>query len=168
MKNSKRSQVQMLESIAIVVIVIIMIVIGIVFWNKVKRDDIQDTSLEYQDISVIELAKIASELPELKCYNANIATEVNCFDWYKILALNKTLHDPASRDAAFAYYNNYFHNSRITFQQVYPSEINMTIYDNNITSSRALQISIPIIIERNYGREGIKGFGWIIVEGYYR
>lgn len=164
----KKSQIQMAESIAVVVIIIFLLVIGIVFWAGIRKDDIKTTNLEYQDLSVIELAKVAAELPELRCYNTNIVTKVNCFDWYKILAMNKTMNDPALKAQVFDYYNYYFKNSRITIQEVYPNETSVVIYNNNISKTTTLQISIPIIIEKNYGRVGRKSFGLLIVEGYYR
>ncbi len=167
-KISRRSQIQMAESIAVVIIIIFLLVIGIVFWSSIRKEDFKTTKLEYEDLSVIELAKVAAELPELRCYSSNIVTKVNCFDWYKILALNKTMHDPSMKQETFDYYNYYFKNSRITIRQVYPNETSIVLYDNNISKTSALQISIPIIIEKNYGREGKKGFGLLIVEGYYR
>lgn len=167
-KLSRKSQIQMAESVAVVIIIIFLLVIGIVFWSGIRRDDIKTTQIEYQDLSVIELAKIAAELPELRCYSSNVVTKVNCFDWYKILALNKTMHDPVLKKDVFEYYNYYFKNSRITIKQIYPNETSIVLYDNNISKTTSLQISIPIIIEKNYGREGRKGFGLLIVEGYYR
>jgi len=168
--QSKKSQIQMAESIAVVIIIIFLLVIGIVFWSGINRDDIKTSQLEYQDLSVIELAKIAAELPELRCYNTNVVTKVNCFDWYKILAMNYSMNSPSSTNKAqvFDYYNYYFKNSRITIQQIYPNDTSVVIYNNNISKQTTLQISIPIIIEKNYGREGRKGFGLLIVEGYYR
>ncbi|GIU69231.1 MAG: hypothetical protein KatS3mg002_0467 [Candidatus Woesearchaeota archaeon] len=166
--NSKKSQIQMAESIAVVIIVIFLLVIGIVFWSNIRKSDVDVKKIEYQDLSVIEIAKIASELPELRCYNNNVITKVNCFDWYKVLALNKTIRDPAYKDALFSYYNYYFKNSRVSIKEVYPNETSIVIYDNNISKTTTLQITIPIIIEKNYGTVSKKSFGLLIVEGYYR
>lgn len=165
---NKKSQIQMAESIAVVIIIIFLLVIGVVFWSNIKKSDIDVKKTEYQDLSVIEIAKIASELPELRCYNANIVTKVNCFDWYKILALNKTIKNPSLGKEIFSYYNYYFKNSRVTIREIYPNETSVIIYDNNISKTTTLQITIPIIIERNYGSSSKKSFGMLIVEGYYR
>lgn len=167
---SKRSQIQMAESIAVIIIVIFLLVIGIVFWNSIRQDDIKTSSLEREDLSVIALAKVAAELPELRCYSSSTVSKVNCFDYHKILALNASMHssDPVLRSQTFDYYNYYFRNSRITIQQVYPTEDSIVLYDNNISRQTSLQISIPIIIEKNYGKKSTRGFGLLIVEGYYR
>ena len=165
--DSKKSQIQLLESVAVVIVVIFLLIIGIVFWKNSQKQDITQIVSDSEDLDIITLSKVASELPELKCYSPETVTKINCFDYYKILALNKTMGDPATRDAAFQFYNNYFHRSRITFQQLYPTEENITIYDNNVSATRSIKIRIPIVLEKNLGREGIKTFGMIIVEGYY-
>ena len=168
----KKGQAQLGETVAVIVIVIILLVVGIVFWNSLKRSDVQTVARQSEDLSIVELAKVVAELPELKCYNTNTITKVNCFDWYKILAFNRTLNSPSTppttRKQAFDMYSNYFQRSKITFQQAYPVEINVTVYDNNISANRALQIMIPVLLEKNLGQTSTKTFGWIIVEGYYR
>jgi len=107
-------------------------------------------------------------LPELRCYSAQDVPKVNCFDWYKLLALNQTMHDPLTKKEAFDYYNGYFENSRITFEQLYPEDINITVYDNNISAQRSQMIVIPVVFEKSLGRRGFMTFGWIMVEGYTR
>jgi hypothetical protein len=164
----KKSQLQSGESIAIVIIVILLIIIGIVFWNKLKMQDIKELKRVQEEMNTIELAKITSELPELRCYTSEATTKVNCFDWYKLLAFNKTMNDPATHDRMMLFYNGYFGNSRITIQQLYPDEVNITLYSFNITSQTTQLISIPIIIEKNNERNPIRTFGYILVEGYYR
>ena len=51
---------------------------------------------------------------------------------------------------------------------IYPDGYEITIYDNNISATRTLQISIPIIIEKNTGINAKRNFGMIVVEGYLR
>ena len=169
----RKGQIQMGESIAVVIIVIILLVMGIVFWAQVNKEDVKTSQQEFDDASVVELAKTASELPELRCYKTETVVEVNCFDWYKILALNYTLNNhevtPEAielRKNAKDLYRAYFGASRITFSQVYPSEINITVYDYNTSSLRTPRIYIPIIFEKDLGVTTEKTMGWIIVEGY--
>ena len=167
---SKRSQIQMGESIAVVIIVIILLVIGIALWRNSQASDIRSSQIESQDSALIDMAKTASELPELRCYSTEDVKQVNCYDWYKLLALNESMHNSTTRPETFRFYNNYFGKSRITFQKVYPEpEENLTIYDNNISANKALRISIPIVLSYGISRSDsdIKAFGMIIVEGYY-
>jgi hypothetical protein len=169
-RMNNRSQVQMGETVAIVVIVIVLLMVGIVFWSNIRKLDVQKIDRTTEELSVIELSKIVSELPELRCYNANIVTKINCFDYYKLLAFNRTINNEA--DPLYLQtqrmYSGYFRNSRITFRQVYPEDMSITIYDENISAQRSLQIMIPIVIEHRLDRTGTNAFGMIIVEGYYR
>ena len=150
-----KAQIQMGESIAIIIIIIVLLVIGVTFWRNMTSGDIQQLSSDQSDLSVIELSKVATELPELKCYTSGETITVNCFDWYKILALNQSMKN----STVFNYYFNIFGRSRITFQEVYPDEMSITVYNYNVTANRALEISIPIILEKNTGHEGKRFFG---------
>jgi hypothetical protein len=168
-----RSQIQLGESVAIIIIVIILLVIGIAFWNKFNQADTKQVITESQDNAVVELAKTVSDLPDFKCYRTEHVSSVNCFDWYKILALNRSMNyddslHPGIRQKTFEYYKNYFGTSRITFEQIYPTDINVTVYDDNITSQRAPKIYIPVVFENNLGNRAFTTFGWIVVEGYIR
>ena len=164
-KKNKKAQMQMGETTAVVIIVIILLVIGIVFWNRVSSSDIQQLSSQSQELSVIEIANIVTSLPELQCYDSGVSS-VKCLDWYKVLAMNNTINNPSDKKV-YSFYNNYFKNSRITIEQVYPVETNITIYDARLSNStRTLLIPIPVNI-KNYVT-GQTGYGMILVEGYYR
>ena len=167
-KNTTRNikaQMQMGETTAVIIIVIILLVMGIVFWNRVTSSDIQQLSSQSQELSVIEIANIITTLPELQCYDSGVSS-VKCLDWYKVLAMNKTINDPSDR-TVYSFYNNYFKNSKITIKQVYPAETNITIYDAKLSNStRTLLIPIPVNI-KNYVT-GQTGYGMILVVGYYR
>jgi hypothetical protein len=168
-KHSARGQVQLGETTAIIIIVIILLVIGIVFWSKVNRSNVTDIQTQSNELSVIEIANMIPELPELKCYESGV-NKVKCLDWYKVLAMNASINDPNDK-TAFEFYNTYFKNSRITIKRIYPevgtSDIsNITIYDAKLnTSTRTLLISIPVNIKDYIAKETF--YGMIIVEGYY-
>jgi hypothetical protein len=167
--TNMKGQIQLGESIAVIVIIVILLVFGIAFWGSVNKDDAKASIQESEDLSFVELAKTAAELPELRCYSLEKVVKVNCFDWYKILALNNTMHAKLTKNETFNFYKYYFKTSKITFQQVYPREINVTVYDYNMSMesrSRTMPIYVPVVFERNLGRSGIKTLGWIIIEGY--
>jgi len=159
----KSGQVQLGESTAVIVIVIIILFFGIIFWNKINSSDIQKINTESQELSVIEIANIVSELPELKCYEVNV-NKIKCLDWYKVLAMNATVN---SNGPNYEFYNNYFKNSKITIRQIYPTSVNITIYDSKLSNNtKTLLIPIPVNI-KNYVNK-TTGYGLIIVEGYYK
>jgi len=163
----KRGQVQLGETTAVIAIVIILLVIGIVFWNKVSNSNVSDIRTQSQELSVIEIANMVPELTELKCYESGV-NKVKCLDWYKILAMNKSINDKNNKDV-FLFYNDYFKNSKITISVVYPDVLgnnNITIYDARLNNStKTLLISIPVNIRDYVNKETF--YGTIIVEGYY-
>lgn len=162
MKN--RGQVQLGESTAVVIIVIILLVLGIVFWNRVSSSNIQEIQSQYQELSVIEIANMVSEMSELKCYEASV-NKVKCLDWYKILAMSNMTNNKTD-PATFLYYNYYFKNSKITIVQIYPDSRNVTLYDAKLSNhTRSLLIPLPINI-RDYVNKTTY-YGLIMVEGYY-
>jgi hypothetical protein len=164
--HDKKGQVQLGETTAVIVIVIILLVIGIVFWSKVSNSNVSSIQTQSQELSVIEIANIVPELTELKCYESNV-NKVKCLDWYKILAMNKSINDKNDR-SVFLFYNTYFKNSKITVARIYPvvSNSNITIYDAKLTNnSKTLLISIPVNIKDYVSGETF--YGTIIVEGYY-
>lgn len=165
---NKKGQVQLGETTAVIVIVIILLVIGIVFWSNVSNSNVSDIRTQSQELSVIEIANIVPELTELKCYESGV-NKVKCLDWYKILAMNKSINDKNDK-SVFLYYNNYFKNSKITIVRIYPDVTsginNITIYDAKLSNNtKTLLISIPVNIKDYVNKETF--YGIIIVEGYY-
>ncbi|MFA5797758.1 MAG: hypothetical protein WC916_07050 [Candidatus Woesearchaeota archaeon] len=161
----KKGQLQMGETIAIVIIVVLIIIFSIVFWGKVKKGDIQQVGSEQAELSVVEVSKLLNEMPELNCYQSGVQ-EVECVDLYKILALNATMNNDTTKNMTFDYYRNYFRTSRITFKQIYPTNISFVIYDNNISNSSSRQLYMPVLIKDSV--KNTYNFGVIIVDGYYR
>jgi hypothetical protein len=159
-----RAQVQLGETTAVIIIVIILLIVGIIFWNHVNSRDVQQLSAQSQELSVIEIANIVPELPEMKCYESGVSA-IKCLDWYKILAMNSTINNPSDRKT-YEFYNNYFKNSKITIKETYPDDVNVTIYDAKLANSTiTLLIPIPVNI-KNYVT-GQTGYGLVIIEGYY-
>jgi len=161
-----KAQIQLGENVAVVAIVIIILVIGITFWSRLQQSDTSGITRDQEARSIIEIGKSLSELPELKCYQTESDSDVNCFDYYKLLSMNQTIHDNAN---ASKYYLDYFGNSKVTFQLLYPwPETNITVYDYNSSNMTTLRVSIPVVIEKDLGNNAVKGFGLLLVEGYYR
>ncbi|MGV8172154.1 MAG: hypothetical protein ACP5OA_05690 [Candidatus Woesearchaeota archaeon] len=164
--HRKGGQIQMGETVAVTIIVIILLVLGIVFWNKISNSNVEEVVIQSQELSVIEIANVVSDLPELQCSESGV-NKAKCLDMYKIRAMNISMDIPEVRK----YYNEYFKNSRITIMKVYPEPDpayeNITIYDAQLNNTaRTLQISLPINIYDSVQDSTI--YGLIIVEGYYR
>ncbi len=169
--KKNKGQIQLGETTAVVIIVIILLVIGIVFWSKVSVSNVKDIRVQSNELAVIDIANMVPELAELKCYESGV-NKVKCLDWYKVLAMNATINNPADK-TAFEFYNTYFKNSKITVVRMYPevgpgpnNATNVTIYDAKLsTSTSTLLIAIPVNIKDYVNKKTF--YGQIIVEGYY-
>jgi hypothetical protein len=167
--KGRKGQVQMGETIAVTVIVIVLLVLGIVFWNKMSSTNSEDVKIQSQELSVIEIANIASSLPELQCSESGVS-QAKCLDKHKITAMNMSMDD-SSQSSIKKYYNEYFGYSKITIMILYPipnnpADENITIYDAglaNVATSRL--ITLPVNIYDSV--QDITVYGMIIVEGYY-
>jgi len=169
-KSVRRGQIQLGETTAVIIIVIILLIIGIVFWNNVSSSNIKQIQTQNQELSVIEVANLVSELPELKCYDSDVE-KYNCVDWYKLMAMAQAINNTGDK-SIFEYYNNYFKNSRITIVKIYPQEGNITLYDVKLNNSVKKLINIPINIRDYVSEDGRMTketvYGIIVVEGYYK
>jgi hypothetical protein len=162
-KNSRKAQLQMGETIAVVIIVIVLLFLGITFWNRINSSGTEALSESSQELSVIEIANTVAELPELKCSDMSVES-VKCLDWYKVRAMANNIEIyPETKK----YYNDYFKNSKITIARIYPNEDNTTIYDVKLSDQTArLEIKLPVNIRDNVN--DVTSYGMIIVEGYYK
>ena len=154
------------ESIAVIFIVIILLFVGIVFWNNVSSSNVRDIQAQSDELSVIEIANMVSDLPELKCSDAGVY-EVKCLDLYKIKAMNQTVQkaEYPDHEKMIEFYHNYFKNARITVVELYPTQENITIYDIKTENVTKKLISVPVNIRDNVHQE--TSYGLIVVEGYY-
>jgi hypothetical protein len=176
------------ESVAVTIIVIVLLILGVVFWNNVSSSDIEGIGIQTQELSVIEIANLVPDLPELQCSESGVS-QVKCLDKYKAFAMNgvtradynTSIIIPEMHSRMLKYYNEYFGNSKITLMTIYPAPAtdpnnpNGNIYDeivlydvnhNEKSNPRTIQISLPVNIYNVVA--GTTEYGLIIVEGYYK
>src|SRR3989344_5805663 len=79
----KKSQIHMLETIAVLAIFFILVVLGFVFYVKMFKSGSEGEKEETMQLTAIKIAQRASALPELQCSENNIA-RANCLDLLKI------------------------------------------------------------------------------------
>ena len=78
----------MMETIAILFIFFILVFMGFVFYLKLAKSGTDDKIEQFKELSRMQIAQIASSLPELQCSEDNIARK-NCIDWYKFQVANQ-------------------------------------------------------------------------------
>jgi len=158
--KTKKAQIKMFETIAVLLIFFILIAFGLIFYSKVQRDSIQDTGKEYFELKAIQTAQLVSFLPELQCTSPTSVNIVGdaCFDAFKIIALKDIIEDN------YGYYFDLFGFSKITVEQIYPLGKKWVIYNKSSGKSSKSSLQIPVLIYNASSRENY--FGVLNVDVY--
>lgn len=140
----KKSQVRMAETIAILFIFFLMIGFGFIFYAKVQKTSLKETSSKNLDLASIEVTQRISFLPELQCSSKNVIKD-NCIDLLKLNALIGILNDPSNPDLLDDLYFDLFRYSNITIIKIYPgTEERWTLYERIKEDSSYVFIPVPI------------------------
>ena len=123
MSLSKKSQMQMAETIAIVFIFMLLMIFGSLFFVRITSSNTALKNEENMQLKAIEMAQKASFLPEIQCSQDGTAIE-DCIDMLKLSSATGIMSD--SR----VFYFDKFEFSNITLRQTYPSEQEWAIYQN--------------------------------------
>ena len=118
---SKKAQIRMTETVAVIFIFLILVVVGIVFFSKYQEGAAQEKAHEQ---FVKQAQGITTKLlysPELICTRGEAEAESFCFDLMKVEAAQDVFKDE--------YYFNIFSFARITVNQTYPEKKEWVLYE---------------------------------------
>jgi hypothetical protein len=153
--KSKKSQIQIMETIAILLIFFLLIVIAFTFYLRTASFTQTQKAAKSQELESIRVSQAISFLPELQCSSKNIIEE-NCFDYYK---LNAFLTTPHKNEV----YYPFFYFSDITVREVYPDSTTWDLYSRP-KSGTSFKTSIPILIYNPLKKT--RSFGILEVDYY--
>src|SRR3989344_9507334 len=88
----KKSQIQMGETIAVLFVFFVFILIGLIFYVKIIKGNIESDKEEASQLRAIGIAQRVMFLPELQCSEDNIIRD-NCIDWWKLDSANSIMKD---------------------------------------------------------------------------
>lgn len=156
--KTKKSQIKMFETIAILIVFFFMVAFGLVFYSQIQGRSIKSEFQERYELRSINTVQLANYLPEIQCSAENIVTD-NCYDIMKLKHFAEV-----SKDSKLYYYN-LFYSSNITVSQIYPTEESWEIYSSVPDDWKEIsKIQIPILlydqIERRFNT------GVVLVEVY--
>jgi len=136
----KKAQIQMMETIAVLLIFFILIVLGIIFYGRVMKGNLEQEKEEQLQLQAIKVAQRASFLPELQCSQDNIVSE-NCIDLLKLNAAAIVMDKQANE----IFYYDRFLFSKITVNEIYPDARQWTLYDRPLSDFTSKIITnVPI------------------------
>lgn len=138
---SRRSQIKMGETIAILIVFFLLLVFAFSFFGNVSQTTYEEKRDEFQSLRSIEIAQIVSFLPELQCTFDNVPV-ANCFD---ILKVNATFQRLNTSEEYRLYYYDFFRTSTIYLRQIYPpSSWQYVFYNNTGNWTKRLNTKIPV------------------------
>ena len=138
--SMKTAQIKMFESIAILAIFFILILFGFVFYTRVQQSTYKVESEERTILKAIDISQKVLFFPELQC-SGDAIIESDCIDLLKLEAAKSIINDNPGD------YFNILGFSNIHVTEIYPKEINYSLYNfqkevNNGQTSTQFPISL--------------------------
>ena len=81
----RKSQIHMLETIAVLAVFFILVILGFVFYTKMYKSGVEEEKEETIELSAVKIAQRAATLPELQCSENDVVRD-NCVDRLKLYA----------------------------------------------------------------------------------
>lgn len=164
--NSKKAQIHMTETVAVLFIFFVLILFGIIFYYQYQRVAIKEKNDELIAARAMDTTLKVLFLPELACSQGEAETEDNCADLMKVRHIN-AVFEQHTED----YFFNIFSYARISIQQVYPlnEEQEYVLYDKpkpGFTHKEPTFFVVSLRDESKSGTKTVYGLGYLVVEVY--
>ena len=165
MIRSRKGQIKMFESIAVIIIFFFLLSFGFTFYGKIQKSSNEAKVQAAKELDAVSLAIKASSLSELQCSVKNIA-EPNCYDLYKVVAFRQMMQSPSPE--VNDHYFQALGYSTIKFHVIYPESGNETfeLYSRPLSSDNAPRYMnhIPMVLYDPI--EKVSKFGYLEVSYY--
>ena len=153
---SRKSQIQIGETIAVLFVFFILIIVGFMFYVKVIKGNIELEKDELSQLMSIGIAQRVMFLPEVQCSEDNIIID-NCIDILKLDSAQKLMRENE------VYYYDMLEFSDVSILQIYPIEAKWSIYSRKTDDFRnKFLTNVPISLYDPASRK--HGFGILSVE----
>ncbi len=160
---NRRSQVQLVETIAILLIFFILLLVGIVFYYQYQKSAIKEKGKELASSRALDTALKTLFLPEFICSKGETEAEDNCLDLMKVRSANSTFSEHLTE-----YYFTIFSFSNITVHQLYPEEQTYYLYAKKREQTRNYLPTFFVVTLRDQaaGTEPEYSYGYLEVGVY--
>ena len=146
-KTSRKAQIQMAETIAIIIVVMIILILGMIMYSKIKEQDLNKKKNQFNELDIVKLSQIVYNLPEIQCSFAEVA-DYGCIDKLKLKALAEIITNSYPSGKEYFYYKEIFGNSNISIQIIYPDNTvsEIELYHTDIKPKSVSIMRMPIIV----------------------
>ncbi len=162
---TKKAQVQITETIAVLFIFFVLVAFGIIFYYRYQQGALLEEQHELQSARAMDTTLRVLFMPELMCTKGTFEYEDNCIDLPKMRALQKSEFFVVNQ----AYYYNLFSTSQITVHTLYPGELRSDIlYENNAGGFSNYEPTYFVVALRDVDAQGnsFYSFGYLEVGVY--
>jgi len=121
-KFSRKSQIHMMETMAVLAIFFILVAIGLIFYSSVVTRNVAIEKEGNNQLNAVRIVQMASFLPELQCSQENIIID-NCIDILNLESMLEVINENQ------IYYFDKFSFSRIIVNKIYPDEEEWLLYN---------------------------------------
>ncbi len=141
--GSKKSQIQMFESVAILVVFFFFIAFGTTIWYGAQKASFAQDLERTLESNALAIALRASHAPELDCSLLGVQRQ-ECIDITKAAQFaNITLQEQARLS-----YFELFGFSTIVLHQLYPENLSVLLYNNQLSNATDIHATfLPILVE---------------------
>ncbi|HLC61480.1 MAG TPA: hypothetical protein VJI52_00500 [Candidatus Nanoarchaeia archaeon] len=141
--DDKKAQIQIFETIAVLAVFFILLGIGLIFYTKVIKSNIESDAAEISQGKSVSIAQRAMFLPEIQCSEDGVPKE-NCIDILKLDSAVSVINKPEN----FLYYYDLFEFSDIRIAEIYPSpSVPIILYSKPTTDYKNnFSTSVPVTL----------------------
>jgi len=162
-RKNKKSQIHMMETIAVLFIFFILAGIGFIFYINVMKGSIEAEKEEIRQLQAIEIAQRTVFLPELQCSEGEDIVKSGCIDVEMLKAFNGLGMATTNQ----VYYHNRLGFSEITINEIYPATNQWTLYNKPLAEfSDKIVTNLPISLK--HPKENKYSFGIVKVSVYMK
>lgn len=161
--RSRRAQIRMSETIAVLFIFFVLVVFGIIFYVKYSQIAAEERQEELLGMKAMDITIKSLFLPELICSRGEAEPYDNCIDLLKLKHACEIFKDHTED-----YYFNLFSYSKINITQVYPTPGEWILYEKEKPDWENRELSHFVVSLRDETKDG-KGefsFGVLTIEVY--
>lgn len=153
---SKKSQIQIGETIAVLFVFFVLIVIGFMFYARVIKSNIEVEKEELSQLRSVGIAQRVMFMPEVQCSENNLIID-NCIDILKLESAQNIMNENN------IYYFDLLEFSDVSIYQIYPTEASWNIYSKKMEDFKNKFVTnVPISLYDPVTRK--HGFGVLKIE----
>ena len=153
---SRKAQIQIGETVAVLFVFFILIVVSLIFYVKVIKGNIELEKDELSQLNSVGIAQRVMFLPEVQCSEDNIIID-NCVDILKLDSAQRLMKENE------VYYYDLLEFSDVSIREIYPDDAQWKIYSRKTDEySSKFVTNVPISLYDPTTRK--QAFGILTIE----